>query len=152
MAFERFAVDGPLALLPCGDAMMLVWTRQQRRRRGADRLRRRRFYRPVAGRHRRPAGRHHRVGACACVPLRLKFALRTVSGRVALVGNAAQTMHPVAAGRLNLGLRDAVGPGGQPGRRARHRREAAVLAGFCLPTPAGSPRRHRLYPQPDSAV
>ncbi|XLM22995.1 FAD-dependent monooxygenase, partial [Chromobacterium piscinae] len=45
----------------------------------------------------------------ASFPLALRQASQVVSGRVALIGNAAQTMHPVAAQGLNLGLRDAVG-------------------------------------------
>ena len=46
-----------------------------------------------------------------------------------LVGNAAQTMHPVAAQGLNLGLRDAVGLVDSLAG-ARDIGEAAVLAGF----------------------
>lgn len=39
-------------------------------------------------------------------PLALTTASQTVSHRVALVGNAAQTLHPIAGQGFNLGLRD----------------------------------------------
>ncbi|MBI3067668.1 MAG: FAD-dependent monooxygenase, partial [Betaproteobacteria bacterium] len=40
-------------------------------------------------------------------PLVLRYASEVVSERVVLVGNAAQTLHPVAGQGFNLGLRDA---------------------------------------------
>jgi 2-octaprenyl-6-methoxyphenol hydroxylase len=49
------------------------------------------------------------VGARAVFPLALRQLNRVTSGRVVMIGNAAQTMHPVAAQGFNLGLRDAVG-------------------------------------------
>lgn len=46
------------------------------------------------------AGKRH------CYPLVLRKALTPVSHRVVLVGNAAQTLHPIAGQGFNLGLRD----------------------------------------------
>lgn len=43
----------------------------------------------------------------AAFPLSLKYAASSVSQRIALIGNAAQTLHPVAGQGFNLGLRDA---------------------------------------------
>ena len=40
-------------------------------------------------------------------PLALSRAAETVAGRVVLIGNAAQALHPVAGQGFNLGLRDA---------------------------------------------
>jgi 2-octaprenyl-6-methoxyphenol hydroxylase len=40
-------------------------------------------------------------------PLKLKYARRPLARRVVLVGNAAQSLHPVAGQGFNLGLRDA---------------------------------------------
>jgi 2-octaprenyl-6-methoxyphenol hydroxylase len=47
------------------------------------------------------------LGSRQVFPLRLKFARRPVAPRAVLVGNAAQTLHPVAGQGFNLGLRDA---------------------------------------------
>jgi 2-octaprenyl-6-methoxyphenol hydroxylase len=70
------------------------------------------------------AGRIVRVGARAHYPLARVVADRVVAPRLALVGNAAQTIHPIGAQGFNLGLRDAlelaarVRGGGDPGAAA----------------------------------
>ncbi len=46
------------------------------------------------------------VGERNCYPLILRQAQRLVSHRVAVIGNAAQTLHPIAGQGFNLGLRD----------------------------------------------
>jgi 2-octaprenyl-6-methoxyphenol hydroxylase len=53
------------------------------------------------------AGRWTRIGKRNTYPLSLSRAHQTVSGRVVLIGNAAQALHPVAGQGFNLGLRDA---------------------------------------------
>jgi 2-octaprenyl-6-methoxyphenol hydroxylase len=53
------------------------------------------------------AGRWTRIGKRNTYPLSLSRAHETVSGRVVLIGNAAQALHPVAGQGFNLGLRDA---------------------------------------------
>jgi 2-octaprenyl-6-methoxyphenol hydroxylase len=108
VAYERFSRAGPLALLPHGDGFMLVWTRSHedaaRLRDGAAEDLRAELQTALGGRH----GRVLSVSAPAVFPLAMRRASRTVCGRVALIGNAAQTLHPVAAQGLNLGIRDAV--------------------------------------------
>jgi 2-octaprenyl-6-methoxyphenol hydroxylase len=52
-------------------------------------------------------GRIARIGARAKYPLRLSRAERMTGTRAVLVGNAAQSLHPVAGQGFNLGLRDA---------------------------------------------
>ena len=47
------------------------------------------------------------IAGRASFPLGLNAAQTLVNGRIAIVGNAAQTLHPVAGQGLNLGLRDA---------------------------------------------
>lgn len=108
IAYERFARRGPLALLPHGDSYMLVWTRSPE---DAERL----VAAPEAellaelqdamGAR---LGTFRTVGERALFPLTLRQVNRPVGERVALIGNAAQTLHPVAAQGLNLGIRDAV--------------------------------------------
>lgn len=48
------------------------------------------------------------VGERHSYPLRLRTARQAVSHRLALVGNAAQTLHPIAGQGFNLGLRDVI--------------------------------------------
>ncbi|TXH34271.1 MAG: 2-octaprenyl-6-methoxyphenyl hydroxylase [Burkholderiaceae bacterium] len=106
LAVERFTREGPLALLPLGgDQWALVWCRQTE---GDD----------VAGLD--DAQRvtllnallPPRVGEVVAVSPLKRFALglnaetSLVSGRQIRIGNAAQTLHPVAGQGLNLGLRD----------------------------------------------
>jgi 2-octaprenyl-6-methoxyphenol hydroxylase len=108
IAYERFSREGPLALLPHGEGFMLVWTRSHedaaRLRAGEQKALRDALQSALGNRH----GRVLSVSAPALFPLAMRCANRVISGRVALIGNAAQTLHPVAAQGLNLGIRDAV--------------------------------------------
>jgi 2-octaprenyl-6-methoxyphenol hydroxylase len=54
------------------------------------------------------AGRFIGVGPRSAYPMTRVLAERTVAPRAALVGNAAQTLHPIGAQGFNLGLRDAL--------------------------------------------
>ncbi|WP_054285012.1 FAD-dependent monooxygenase [Gulbenkiania mobilis] len=141
-AYERFSLEGPFALLPYGDGYMLVWTRSPEEAAAlsgdADMLKVA-IERAMGGR----LGAVTHTGPCAVFPLVLKEVNRVVSGRVVLIGNAAQTMHPVAAQGLNLGLRDASGlieavagspdPGSPEvlsGYAARRRLDSRAVVGF----------------------
>lgn len=53
------------------------------------------------------AGRLAGISALKCFPLGLNAETRLLQGRALRIGNAAQTLHPVAGQGLNLGLRDA---------------------------------------------
>jgi 2-octaprenyl-6-methoxyphenol hydroxylase len=111
-AFERFATDGPIALLPIdgehGRRYALVWTRPAEDPLNAANLPDADFLRELQARVGERAGLLLRVGARATFPLRLKWATAHHARRVAVVGNAAQTLHPVAGQGFNLGLRDAL--------------------------------------------
>ena len=109
MAYERFSAAGPFALLPYGEEMMLVWTRTHA---DADRLRDSDGSVLLAELQQAFGDRlgvFASVGERAVFPLALRQLNTVHSGRVVMIGNAAQTMHPVAAQGFNLGLRDAVG-------------------------------------------
>lgn len=106
-AFERFAGQGPVALLPRanGDLAAIVTVAEGEaaalasgppeayaavlRERFGDRL-----------------GAFTRIGARAHYPLALTRAVSQVVGRAVVVGNAAHALHPVAAQGFNLSLRD----------------------------------------------
>jgi 2-octaprenyl-6-methoxyphenol hydroxylase len=107
LAYERFTPEGPMALLPEGDHYGLVWTVTPER---AEALQGQDDGEFLAG-----LGRHFgkRTGAFTgaadrrTFPLTLEFASEPVSARCAALGNAAQTLHPVAGQGFNVGLRDA---------------------------------------------
>jgi 2-octaprenyl-6-methoxyphenol hydroxylase len=107
VAYERFTPQGPLALLPVSEGRVgLIWTftpevaEQVRDLDDAaflDRLQQAFGFR---------LGRFTRVGARHLYPLSLTRADEHVAPRLAVVGNAAQSLHPIAGQGFNLGLRD----------------------------------------------
>lgn len=106
-AWERFTADGPLAMLPMsGGRCSLVWCHASDKRdevmswsdaRFCDELQRAFGWR---------LGRITHTGARSAYPLALTRASRSITHRLALVGNAAQTLHPIAGQGFNLGMRD----------------------------------------------
>lgn len=106
IAYERFTPQGPLALLPDGEGWALVWTTT-----------------PLRALHLCAADAADflvqlqdefggRVGRFTAVSARTSHALRrrrasAAAEHVVFIGNAAQTLHPVAGQGFNLGLRDA---------------------------------------------
>ncbi len=107
-AYERFTDSGPLALLPRGDGgYALIWTLPPAllaQLHGCSELE---FCRRLQQRFGWRAGRFLQAGRRASYPLELVRARASIGPRVALIGNAAQALHPVAAQGFNLGLRDA---------------------------------------------
>lgn len=112
MAFERFTRNGPLALLPLPSPpgvprrAALIWCMPQDEDdisslSDAQRLTVIQSLLPSA------AGRLTSISPLKCFPLGLNAEKTLVDGRVVRIGNAAQTLHPVAGQGLNLGLRDA---------------------------------------------
>lgn len=108
IAYERFTDSGPLALLPLYDgAYTVVWTLAPT---VADALRlcsAQEFCRELQHGFGWRAGQFIQVGQRGGYPLSLVTAQASVGERVALIGNAAQALHPVAGQGFNLGLRDA---------------------------------------------
>lgn len=107
-AFERFTTSGPLALLPLPQAntASLVWCVDRdddpvQALSDAQRATVINSLLPTA------AGRVLSVSPLKAFPLGLNAEKTLVQGRCVRIGNAAQTMHPVAGQGLNLGLRDA---------------------------------------------
>jgi 2-octaprenyl-6-methoxyphenol hydroxylase len=111
-AFERFTNQGPLALLPLPAApgaparAALVWCTDRADDPVAtlDEAGRRTLMQALLP---PSAGRVTAVSALKAFPLGLNAEWRLVQGRQVRIGNAAQTLHPVAGQGLNLGLRDA---------------------------------------------
>ena len=106
-AWERFSTEGPLALLPFRDRYALVWTS---RTASAERLMALDDQAFLAAAQKAFGGRRgafRAAGRRAAFPLSLKHRHGGAQARVIPIGNAAQTLHPVAGQGLNLGLRDA---------------------------------------------
>jgi 2-octaprenyl-6-methoxyphenol hydroxylase len=106
-AFERFTSEGPLALLPLGGRYALVWTLRPERAQRLLSAPQTEFLEELAAAAGSSAGKAQSVEARAVQPLVLRVRRQSIAERTVYIGNAAQTLHPVAGQGLNLGLRDA---------------------------------------------
>src|SRR6187402_891876 len=107
-AFERFTSSGPLAVLPVtGGGYAVIWAVAPARAAELMSLDEAAFASELLNAFGWRAGRWTRIGRRNTYPLTLSRAAETVAGRVVLIGNAAQALHPVAGQGFNLGLRDA---------------------------------------------
>ena len=106
-AFERFTPEGPLALLPLAGRYALVWSCRPERAAELAQCAPGPFLDRLAVAAGRRPGRPVQVESRALQPLSLRVHPARVVPRAVFIGNAAQTLHPVAGQGLNLGLRDA---------------------------------------------
>ena len=107
VAYERFTSDGPIALLPNQEDFALVWTVNPESVEEITALNDEKFLSRLHQHFGDRLGKFIGTGKRSAFPLTLKYATRITSQRIALIGNAAQTLHPVAGQGFNLGLRDA---------------------------------------------
>lgn len=107
IAYERFTPDGPVALLPERDHYALVWTQTPERAARVRDLPDEEFLAELAAHFGSRAGGFAAVADRRSFPLALEFATETTASRIAMIGNAAQALHPIAGQGFNLGLRDA---------------------------------------------
>ncbi|PTR07086.1 2-octaprenyl-6-methoxyphenol hydroxylase [Nitrosospira sp. Nsp5] len=107
VAYERFTPDGPVALLPSGDSFALVWTVSPSAAQEILALDDAAFLVRLHDHFGDRLGKLVEAGKRSGFPLTLKYATPVTACRAALIGNAAQTLHPVAGQGFNLGLRDA---------------------------------------------
>jgi 2-octaprenyl-6-methoxyphenol hydroxylase len=109
VAYERFTPSGPLALLPLTEGRSgLVWTVKPEVANAMAQLPDAEFLARLQDAFGFRLGRFARVGSRQLYPLALTRSDEYVAERLAIVGNAAQTLHPIAGQGFNLGLRDAV--------------------------------------------
>lgn len=108
-AFERFTGDGPAALLPKRGAneFSLVWIANREKIETIRNLDDADFCVAFQDHFGYRAGKFLSVSQRRSYPLKLRTVSSPVSGRIAVIGNAAQALHPVAGQGFNLGLRDA---------------------------------------------
>ena len=106
-AYERFAPDGPVALLPFENRYALVWTATPETADRLTALPAGAFLEKLQQHFGDRAGRFTSIEARARFPLTLRYAANPVLPRIVMLGNAAQALHPIAGQGFNLGLRDA---------------------------------------------
>ncbi len=106
-AYERFTPQGPVALLPVEDRFALVWTAAPREAQRLLALDESAFLAELQTHFGDRAGRFVSIAQRASFPLKLRAVNVPIALRTAIVGNAAQALHPIAGQGLNLGLRDA---------------------------------------------
>ena len=107
IAYERFTKHGPLALLPMEDnRCALVWTHAPQESKRLLELSDEEFLSELQPCFGQRLGRFLKVGKRTAYPLMLVRAQEQVRNRLALIGNAAHTLHPIAGQGFNLGLRD----------------------------------------------
>ena len=107
-AYERFTANGPLAMLPLRGRYAIVWSTRPEHARALAGAAEAEFLAELAATAGSHPGRPVAVQARAVHPLALRVRSARVATRAVYIGNAAQTLHPVAGQGLNLGLRDAL--------------------------------------------
>lgn len=106
-AFERFTSEGPLALLPLAGRYAVVWSMRPERARSLAQVPQEEFLNALADAAGSRPGRAVAVENRTVQPLVLRVKEKSIAERAVYIGNAAQTLHPVAGQGLNVGLRDA---------------------------------------------
>lgn len=112
LAYERFTDTGPMALLPTthsdhpGSMYALVWTVEDTQCDAILSLGDDAFLARLQARFGLRAGQFIKVSPRHAYPLAVMLSREHVRPRLAVIGNAAHTMHPVAGQGFNLGLRD----------------------------------------------
>ncbi len=145
-AFERFTSEGPLALLPQdgsdGQQYALVWCVRPDTAQRLLALDDAAFLAQLGEAFGTRLGSFIKTGTRSSYPLGLNSGGEELSStaRTVTIGNAAQTLHPVAGQGLNLGLRDAavlarllardIGPDGVAGFNAARKSDRAAIVGL----------------------
>jgi 2-octaprenyl-6-methoxyphenol hydroxylase len=107
VAYERFTETGPLAMLPMtGGRYSVVWTSRESETPDLLALSDRDFLERLQERFGYRLGCLGQLAPRRAYPLSFMLVRKPVGERVALIGNAAHTLHPVAGQGFNLGLRD----------------------------------------------
>ena len=163
IAFERFTSEGTLAVLPrSGDRVGVVWSVKDERADAFTSLSPEAFLARVATALGGRLGAMQALAPVRHFPLKGDLAKAQIAERAVVIGNAAHSLHPVAAQGFNLSVRDIAvlaecledrgDPGGADALQdyaARRRRDQARTRGYTglarilgdLETPFAAPAR-----------
>ncbi|MFY2509674.1 FAD-dependent 2-octaprenylphenol hydroxylase [Vibrio pectenicida] len=109
VARQVFTAQGPLAFLPMNQSNMssIVWSTEPKRAENLMAMSDQEFNKALTAEFDARLGLCEVIGKRASFPLKMRYARDFVVDRVALVGDAAHTIHPLAGQGVNLGLLDA---------------------------------------------
>lgn len=106
-AYERFTAEGPLAILPMPkNCCTVVLTVTHEQAAMWQKMSNTEFLTALQERFGYRLGRFATVGPRVAFPLKLVTAPQQMLSQFVLIGNAAHTLHPIAAQGFNLSLRD----------------------------------------------
>ncbi len=107
LAWQYFLPNGPLAVLPMkGKRSSVVWTEQNIHAKTVNSYDKTKYTNILEARLGNFLGKFKIIGDRHSYPLELKIADRFVDERLALVGDAAHSIHPIAGQGLNAGFKD----------------------------------------------
>ena len=107
VAWQYFMPSGPLAVLPMtGKRSCIVWTEQNANAKAINLFDETRYTKVLAARLGNFLGKFKIIGDRHTYPLELSIADRFIDERLALIGDAAHSVHPIAGQGLNAGFKD----------------------------------------------
>jgi 2-octaprenyl-6-methoxyphenol hydroxylase len=108
IAYERFWPSGPFAILPLANGLCrIVWTADHQEAQRLLTLNEADFMAELQSRYGDQMGQLTLVGERFAFPVQLQQSVNYIQPRLALIGDAAHSCHPVGGQGLNLGIRDA---------------------------------------------